>query len=136
MESQTPEQDVIAEFVAAALAQEQVWSLRDEEGWALAISEEDEERLVMPFWTSAEAAAQCARDEWGGFEVTEIPLFAFTGDWLPGMAEDGYAVGLDWEADATGVAVEPELLLEAFDEFIDDDEEVDGDGADTDEESD
>lgn len=122
MESQTPEQDVIAEFVVAALAQQQVWSLRDEEGWALAISEDDEEQLVMPFWTSAEAAAACAQDEWEGFEVTEVALAAFIDDWLPGMAEDGYAVGLDWEADATGAAVEPELLLEAFDELPDEEE--------------
>lgn len=122
MESQTPEQDVIAEFVATALAQQQVWSLRDEEGWALAISEEDEDQLVMPFWTSAAAAAECAQDEWDGFEVTEIPLAEFTDDWLPGMSEDGYAVGLDWEADATGAAVEPELLLQVFDEFLDEEE--------------
>lgn len=122
MESQIPEQDVIAEFVAAALAQQQVWSLRDEEGWALAISEDDDDQLVMPFWTSAKAATESAQDEWEGFEVAEISLAEFTGDWLPGMAEDGYAVGIDWEADATGAAVEPELLLEAFDEFLDEEE--------------
>lgn len=122
VESQIPDQDVIAEFVAAALAQRQVWSLRDEEGWALAVSEEDDDRLVMPFWSSAEVAADCARDEWAGFEVAAIPLDSFTEDWLPGMADDGYAVGLDWEADASGAAVEPELLLAAFDEFLDEEE--------------
>jgi hypothetical protein len=115
--SQSSEQAVIAEFVAAALAAEQVWSLRDAEGWALAVSEEDDEQLVMPFWTDADAAARCAHDEWSGFEVTAIPLDAFIGDWLPGMKEDGYSVGIDWETDATGAEVAPELLLEAFDAF-------------------
>lgn len=115
MDSQSSEQAVIAEFVAAALATGQVWSLRDADGWALAVSEEDDERLVMPFWTDADAAARCAQDEWAGFEVAAVPLDAFIGNWLPGMAEDGYAIGLDWEADASGAAAEPELLLEAFD---------------------
>lgn len=123
MESQSPEQEIVAEFVASALAEEQVWSLRDEEGWALAISEDDEEQFVMPFWSTADGASQCARDEWEGFEVTEIPLMSFLSDWLPGMAEDNYAIGLDWEADASGTALTPAMLMEAFEPFIDDDDE-------------
>lgn len=120
MTSESSEQQVIAGFVAAALAAEQVWSLRDAEGWALAVSEDDDEQLVMPFWTSEKGAADCARDEWAGFDVTPIPLDAFVGDWLPGMHEDGYTVGIDWEPDATGAEVAPALLMESFEAFSDD----------------
>lgn len=125
MESQSPEQEIVAEFVASALVEGQVWSLRDEEGWALAISEEDEEQFVMPFWSSPDGASRCARDEWEGFDVEEIPLDAFISDWLPGMAEDNYAIGLDWEADASGTALMPVTLLEAFEPFLDDEADDD-----------
>lgn len=127
MDSQSPEQEIVAEFVATTLAEGQVWSLRDEEGWALAISEEDEEQFVMPFWSSPDGASQCARDEWEGFEVEGVSLNSFISDWLPGMAEDNYAIGLDWEADASGTALTPAMLLEAFEPFLEDDEDGDED---------
>jgi|SRR5690625_657989 len=128
-----PEQEVVAEFVATALAEGQVWSLRDEEGWALAISEEDEEQFVMPFWSSAAGASACAGDEWEGFDAVEIPLDDFITDWLPGMAEDNYAIGLDWEADASGTALTPLMLLEALEPFIDATDEHDNEAYDDDE---
>jgi hypothetical protein len=130
VESQQTEQALIAEFVAAALAADRVWSLRDAEGWALAVSEENDDELVMPFWSNPEAAKQCARDEWAGFDVTEIPLDDFVDGWLPGMEEDGYYVGLEWAADATGMQIAPELLREAFENA------VGGVGDESDEESD
>lgn len=127
MDSQSLEQDIVAEFVATALTQGKVWSLRDEGGWALAISEEDEEQFVMPFWSRSDSAAECAQDEWDSFEATGIPLDDFISDWLPGMVEDNYAIGLDWEADASGTALTPTMLLEAFEPFLEDPDDEEDD---------
>lgn len=124
-------QDPVEGFVAQALEEDAVWGLQHEEGWALAGSEEGEEDLlVMPFWSSEAEARASAVGEWQDFAVGRIELGSFLEDWLPGMHEDGYRVGVNWEADATGIELEPaELALsfqEALDELEDEDEDEEG----------
>ena len=95
------------QFVQRVLDSGQVWGLESTEGWAVS-GEEGQES--MPFWSDRDAAAQCAKEEWSGYEPTAIPLEEFLDNWLPGMAEDGVVVGTNWNADLGGVESQPLAL--------------------------
>ena len=115
--------DAIVTFAQAALDAGQVWGLEHAEGLALAGSEENPDQMVMPFWTSEEAARRCASDEWADYKVSAIPLDSFLEQWLPGMHEDGYMVGLNWNADMEGIEVEPQELAETLEDLMDEEED-------------
>ena len=57
-------------------------------------------------------AQQCAVDEWSDFAPTMLPLADFLEAWLPGMAEDGVLVVINWNAQLIGVEASPEKLIE------------------------
>jgi len=112
------------EFVRKVTESGDVWGLEHEEGWALAPSADDETVSVMPFWSDEAAAEVCATDEWSNYRPSPIPLDDFLDDWLPGMAEDGYRVGVGWDVDLVGPELDPiDLqadLEDALDRQIDD----------------
>ncbi|MCC5812546.1 MAG: DUF2750 domain-containing protein [Ectothiorhodospiraceae bacterium] len=89
-----------------------VWGLRDAEGWALSPSAGDEDVLVFPLWSSEAAARACAGDDWAAYEPESVPLDELLEHWLPGMHQDGYLVGTDWDPSMEGVEVPP-LELQA-----------------------
>lgn len=99
-------------FLGAVVEDGLVWGLCDDEGWAMVPSADDDETMVMPFWSSEAAATACASGEWEGFAPEPLPLEDFMEQWLPGMEEDGLRAGVDWSADLEGVEVPP-LELQA-----------------------
>lgn len=106
--------DSLSAFIEAAIRNGAVWGLEHPEGWALAASVEYEESFVMPFWSNEQAARVCVSEEWAEYTVSGLPLEDFIQRWLPGMQEDGYLVGIDWDVDTAGPEVEPEELAEAL----------------------
>ncbi|MEH6473497.1 MAG: DUF2750 domain-containing protein [Halopseudomonas sp.] len=89
-----------------------VWGVTTPEGWVVCDSEEYEDSEVIPFWSCEDdAKAQCS-DEWAENSVSSIELSVFVERWLTGMAEDGVLVGPNWNADMSGLEVEPEALAE------------------------
>lgn len=111
--------DALTAFIDAAVSSGAVWGLEHDEGWALAASVEYEDSYVMPFWSSEEAARACASEEWAEYRVSGLPLEDFIQQWLPGMQEDGYLVGTDWDVETAGPEIEPEELAEVLETALD-----------------
>lgn len=101
-------------FVRRVLESKTVWGLKNDAGWAVAPSNDDEQVGVMLFWSDRAYAAQCAKDEWAAYLPTQIPLDRFLGAWLPGMAKDNLLVGTNWSVHLTGLEVSPRELLDAM----------------------
>lgn len=119
MTSDSEAQDRIQAFAEAVAESGEVWGLEHSEGWAVGSSEDDEDLVVMPFWSSEAGARACATEEWSDYRVSSIPVDDFLDKWLPGMHEDGYLVGLDWDPEMEGAEVEPEELAEALADLLD-----------------
>ncbi|MGB5833665.1 MAG: DUF2750 domain-containing protein [Thiohalocapsa sp.] len=105
-------------FVTRALETGRVWGIKSDQGWAICPSNEYEDASVYPFWSEeANARIHCA-DAWVGCVVAPIELDNFLEDWLPGMHGDDALVGPDWNADLTGLELEPMELAAALDADI------------------
>jgi len=97
-------------FVERVKATGTIWGLKSDKGWAVCESNEYEETDVYPFWSDeAEARVHCT-DDWAHFAPASLPLDVFVDTWLAGMSEDGVLVGTNWDADLSGVEVEPDDL--------------------------
>jgi hypothetical protein len=89
-----------------------VWGLRTDRGWAVCDSAEYEETEVYPFWSDkAEASVHCT-EEWADYAPAKLALDRFIDTWLPGMSEDGVLVGTNWDAELTGLEVDPDVLAQ------------------------
>lgn len=108
-----------------------VWGLKSDQGWAVCESNEYEDTDVYPFWSDeSEARLHCA-DDWAEFVPDSLPLDVFIDTWLAGMSEDGVLVGTNWDAELSGLELEPddlaeELLGEEDDDAGRDDEDQEG----------
>lgn len=103
---------VLRQFVAAVRESRRIWGLASDEGWALCESNVAPGTEVMPFWSTAEAAAAHCEDAWDGYAPTEIDLDEFLEHWTLGMAGDGVLAGADWNEELDGPELEPEILEE------------------------
>ena len=61
---------------------EEVWGLKDAEGWALMGSEE---QVLFPIWSEKEFAELC---KWDNYQPTPIPLNDFIEKLLPKLEKD------------------------------------------------
>jgi len=64
----------------------------------------------MPFWSSSSRARKIIANApaYAGFEPIEIGWHEFRDKWLPGLAEDGFLVGINWSGKkAKGYDLEP-----------------------------
>jgi hypothetical protein len=93
-----------------------VWGLKSDKGWAVCESNEYEDTLVYPFWSEESFARPHCVDEWSSYRPAPIPLASFIDEWLEGMDEDDALVGTNWDAELTGVEVEPLDLAEQLSE--------------------
>ena len=94
-------------FVRRVMETGVVWGLRADDDWAVCESNEYEDQMVIPFWSDeADARIHCG-DEWAEYAPSSIPLDDFAQDWLVGMDDDDVLVGTNWDAELTGMEVEP-----------------------------
>lgn len=94
-------------FIARIQETGQVWGLKADDGWAVCPSLEFEKTDVFPFWSSeADAAVHCSED-WSIYTPSIIELEDFVVNWLPGMHEDEVMAGPNWNAELSGLEVEP-----------------------------
>jgi hypothetical protein len=91
-----------------------VWGLQSDRGWAVCESEEYEDTDVYPFWSDEAAARVHATGDWSDYRPASLDLDLFIDTWLAGMSEDGVLVGTNWDADLSGVEVEPVDLAQAL----------------------
>lgn len=64
----------------------------------------------MPFWSLESRALRVAEavPAYSGFQTQRVSLSEWRERWLPGLAEDGLRVGLNWSgATATGYDLTP-----------------------------
>ena len=103
-------------FIDRIIEKESVFYLGNEDGVANSVSNEDEEIIVLLFWSDRAYAtrAKACFDE--HFEETEMDLFDFLYRWLPGMSGDGVLVGANWNGDLVGKEIDPFELRELVEE--------------------
>jgi len=89
-----------------------IWGLKSGDGWAVCPSLEFEQTDVFPFWSNqADAEVHCS-DDWAIYTPAVIELEDFIENWLPGMHEDEVMAGPNWDADMSGLEVEPADIAE------------------------
>ncbi len=94
-------------FIDRILDTGQIWGLKAADGWAVCPSLEFENTDVFPFWSAeADARVHCTED-WKIYTPAVIELEDFVVNWLPGMHEDEVMVGPNWNAELSGLEVEP-----------------------------
>ena len=103
-----------SQFLQDAIATGCVWGLEGPDGWALCDSELYPDSQVMPFWSQPEYAQCHCVDEWQIYQVVAVSTEEFLDEWLPGMHDDQFMVGVNWNAELEGAEVEPLDLLEDF----------------------
>jgi hypothetical protein len=99
-------------FIDRIIEKETVFYLANEEGVANSVSNDDEETVILMFWSDrayASRAKQCF-DEY--FEEVEMDLFEFLYRWLPGMSGDGVLAGPNWNGSLVGREIDPFELRE------------------------
>ena len=97
-------------FINQVAANKTVWGLKSSDGWAMAPSNEVEERQVMPFWSDRVSAKKVAAEKWDTSEPVSIKLDEFIDLWLKSMHEDGIFVGTNWDTHLMGKEIEPDAL--------------------------
>ncbi len=110
-------------FIKKVCDSEIVIGLENDEGFATSNSnnyEEEEENPIQMicFWSEKAIARACAKDGWGNYEPSEIPLTEFLENWCVGMDNDGLIVGTNFDQNMFGFEQEPlTLILEIITEL-------------------
>jgi Protein of unknown function (DUF2750) len=98
-------------FIQLAVDTEEVWGLRNPDGWVLAVDALPEgERDAFPIWPHSDFAAACAVADWEGAQPAPIGLAEMLEDLLPILEEDGLALAVFPAMDGDSAIVEPEHL--------------------------
>ncbi|GAA5213381.1 DUF2750 domain-containing protein [Corallincola platygyrae] len=95
-------------FLEQALAESQVWVLRDDEG-CLIVNAGNEE--CLPVWPTEDAAKACAISDWKGLVPLSISLADWVEKWLPGMEKDDRVVAVFPNLAGESLVVAPSELL-------------------------
>jgi hypothetical protein len=72
-------------FVKQVADRDGAWGLW-KDGWAM--GHDDEGNPTFPIWPAQEYAELCAKEEWDGFEASEIPLYDLIDELLPKLRAD------------------------------------------------
>jgi hypothetical protein len=85
--------------------EQQLWSLRQEDGWVLA--GDGAGRELVPVWPHQEFAIRCATGIWRGHQPAPIELDAWLQRWIPGIERDGRLIAVFPIPGDRGVAIDP-----------------------------
>lgn len=107
-----------ARFITTAIDCGCIWGLEGDDGWALCPSEKYPDTDVMPFWSEPEFAKVHCQEEWRDYKVIPISIEEFLDEWLPGMHDDVFLIGINWDAEMEGMEVEPLDLLKEFEDEL------------------
>ena len=103
-------------FIDRVIESESVFYLGNEEGVANSVSNDDEETVVLMFWSDRAYATRAKKCFDEHFEEVEMDLFDFLYRWLPGMSGDGVLAGPNWNVDLVGRETDPFELREILEE--------------------
>lgn len=99
-----------ATFYSEVLEHDEVWSIRDEEGFPSPLNQDGQRSI--PFWSRRSRAEIVLKvPAFDGFSITSISLNVWRERWLPGLERDGILVGLNWAGPrASGYDIEPRTV--------------------------
>jgi hypothetical protein len=83
-----------------------VWSLRSDDGWVSAVTDDGAE--VIPVWPHSRFAELAATGVWRDAVPAEIALDEFRRRWVPGMIRDGRDIAILPTTTDQGVVIAPE----------------------------
>ncbi|NMH86135.1 DUF2750 domain-containing protein [Flavivirga algicola] len=89
-----------------------LWTIKDSGGFPA--PKNSSGKRVMPVWSSKSRVEKIIKNvpAYKGFEPFEIDLFKFFKDWLKGLKNNGFLVGINWSGKhVTGYDVSPENLI-------------------------
>lgn len=105
-------------FVTDVVSFKKVWGLKLEDNWAVSKSEAFNDAEVLLFWSDKTHAEACATDDWADYTPESVETPEFLENWLPGMYEEGIAVGTNWSPELEGLEMDPlTLALEIITEI-------------------
>ena len=90
-----------------------VWTVKDDGGYPAPKNQSGQR--AQPFWSSASRVERIIDGvaAYAGFEPVEISWQEFRDNWVPGLAESGLLVGVNWSGKrATGYDLEPGAVVE------------------------
>lgn len=93
----------------------EVWSIRDPQGFPTSTNSDGER--AMPFWSKKSRALRFLElhADYAGFAPEAVPLDAFIERWLPGLANDGFLVGINWSGPrGTGYDMAPDDVARRY----------------------
>ena len=115
LDSATVEQN-FQRFVERIVEKESVFYLANPDGVANSVSNDDEETVILMFWSDRAYATRAKGAFEEEFEEIEMELFDFLYRWLPGMSGDGVLAGPNWNGDLVGKEIDPYELREIIEE--------------------
>lgn len=80
-------------FIKKVVDNEELWLLRDEEGWA---SLGDDSNEYLPLWPKKEFAEICISEEWNGYYAEAVDLEEFIDEWIDDLMRDNVRLTLMW----------------------------------------
>ncbi len=99
-------------FIDRIIEKESVFYLANEDGVANSVSNEDDETVILMFWSDRAYATRAKKCFDEHFDEVEMDLFDFLYKWLPGMSGDGVLAGPNWNGDLVGKEINPFELRE------------------------
>ncbi len=99
-------------FIDRIIEKESVFYLANEDGVANSVSNEDDETVILMFWSDRAYATRAKKCFDEHFDEVEMGLFDFLYKWLPGMSGDGVLAGPNWNGDLVGKEINPFELRE------------------------
>lgn len=93
-------------FIKKVTDCEEVWGLRESDGWAVMGDGAGQE--LIPFWPHSSYAALCANGAWKSYEAKAISLDDLLEKWLPGMRRDKRRLAVFPTPGGQGTPVEPD----------------------------
>ena len=84
--------DRSSHFVGKVADWEQLWGVKNDEGWLVPIT--DEQLEYFPVWPHPEFAQNIADENFPGHHAEEISLEAFLFEWLPTFETDNVKVAV------------------------------------------
>ncbi len=112
-------------FIAKVVEYEELWGVKNEEGWFFSATAEGAE--YFPVWPHPDYAEKVCKKNIPGYEPELIDLGTLMEHWLPGMAKDGVKLAIfpemNWQAMMLDAEVVLEDLSEQYEMFHSDEEE-------------
>ena len=104
--------DRCSHFIGKVADWEQLWGVKNSEGWLVPITPEDME--YFPVWPHPEYAQKIVDENFEGYQAVEISIQEFIDRWIPTFAEDNVKVAVFPDMYWEFWVMEPKDMLEVL----------------------